>query len=62
MLNNWSRIARRIRVPCGFLFAAFYLWRARPTYASLAWSLLLEPLGARAPAARLCLGLREEEC
>jgi protein-S-isoprenylcysteine O-methyltransferase Ste14 len=41
MLKNWSRVARRIRVPCGFLFAAFYLWRARPTYASLAWSLLL---------------------
>jgi Phospholipid methyltransferase len=45
MLNNWSRIARRIRVPCGFLFAAIYLWRARPTYASLAWSLLLVPPG-----------------
>ena len=41
MLKNWSRVARRIRVPCGFLFAAFYLWRARPTYVSLAWSLLL---------------------
>jgi protein-S-isoprenylcysteine O-methyltransferase Ste14 len=41
MLNNWSRVARRVRVPCGFLFAAFFLWRARPTYASLAWSLLL---------------------
>jgi protein-S-isoprenylcysteine O-methyltransferase Ste14 len=38
---NWSRIARRIRVPSGFLFAAFYLWRARPSAASLAWSLLL---------------------
>ncbi|MFZ1135423.1 MAG: isoprenylcysteine carboxylmethyltransferase family protein [Candidatus Korobacteraceae bacterium] len=32
---TWSRIARRIRVPLGFLFAAFYLWRARPD----AWSL-----------------------
>lgn len=41
MLNRWSRIARRIRVPMGFLFAAFYLWRARPSAASLAWSLLL---------------------
>jgi protein-S-isoprenylcysteine O-methyltransferase Ste14 len=41
MLKNWSQVARRIRVPCGFLFAAFYLWRARPTYVSLAWSLLL---------------------
>ena len=26
---TWKRIARRIRVPLGFLFAAFYLWRAR---------------------------------
>ncbi len=41
MLSNWSRVARRIRVPTGFLFAAFYLWRARPSAASLAWSLLL---------------------
>jgi protein-S-isoprenylcysteine O-methyltransferase Ste14 len=41
MLTIWSRIARRIRVPAGFLFAAFYLWRARPSAVSLAWSLLL---------------------
>jgi protein-S-isoprenylcysteine O-methyltransferase Ste14 len=41
MLASWSRVARRIRVPAGFLFAAFYLWRARPSAASLAWSLLL---------------------
>jgi protein-S-isoprenylcysteine O-methyltransferase Ste14 len=41
VLSNWSRVARRIRVPMGFLFAAFYLWRARPSTASLAWSLLL---------------------
>jgi protein-S-isoprenylcysteine O-methyltransferase Ste14 len=31
----WSRIARRIRVPLGFAFAAFYLWRAKPTWTSL---------------------------
>lgn len=41
MLNNWIRVARRIRVPMGFLFAAFYLWKARPSAVSLAWSLLL---------------------
>jgi protein-S-isoprenylcysteine O-methyltransferase Ste14 len=41
VLTRWSRIARRIRVPTGFLFAAFYLWRARPSGSSLAWSLLL---------------------
>jgi protein-S-isoprenylcysteine O-methyltransferase Ste14 len=34
-------VARRIRVPTGFLFAAFYLWRARPSVVSLAWSLPL---------------------
>jgi protein-S-isoprenylcysteine O-methyltransferase Ste14 len=28
-------VARRIRVPMGFAFAAFYLWRARPTWISL---------------------------
>ena len=33
--GGWSRIARRIRVPLGFAFAAFYLWRARPTWTSL---------------------------
>ena len=33
---TWSRIARRIRVPLGFAFAAFYLWRALPTWLSLA--------------------------
>src|SRR5271169_864988 len=32
---SWSRVARRIRVPLGFLFAAFYLWRARPDWLSL---------------------------
>jgi protein-S-isoprenylcysteine O-methyltransferase Ste14 len=41
MLSSWGRVARRIRVPTGFLFAAFYLWRARPSATSLAWSLLL---------------------
>jgi protein-S-isoprenylcysteine O-methyltransferase Ste14 len=41
MLTQWSRVARRIRVPCGFLFAAFYLWRARPSVLSLAYSLVL---------------------
>jgi len=32
---SWSRIARRVRVPLGFAFAGFYLWRARPTWLSL---------------------------
>jgi protein-S-isoprenylcysteine O-methyltransferase Ste14 len=33
---SWRRTARRIRVPLGFLFAAFYMWRARPAWASVA--------------------------
>jgi len=41
MLTRWTKIARRIRVPAGFFFAAFYLWRARPSAVSLLWSLLL---------------------
>ena len=34
-MASWSKIARRIRVPLGFAFAAFYLWLARPTIQSL---------------------------
>ncbi len=35
-MPEWSRIARRIRVPLGFAFAAFYVWIARPSWTSLA--------------------------
>ena len=34
-MNSWSKIARRIRVPLGFVLAAAYLWRARPSWQSL---------------------------
>jgi protein-S-isoprenylcysteine O-methyltransferase Ste14 len=34
-MGRWSSIARRIRVPLGFVFAVFYLWRAKPTVESL---------------------------
>src|SRR6516164_10661480 len=34
--GSWKTIARRIRVPLGFLFAVFYLWRAQPNWLSLA--------------------------
>ena len=34
-MTAWSRIARRIRVPLGFVFAALYLWLAQPTWLSL---------------------------
>jgi protein-S-isoprenylcysteine O-methyltransferase Ste14 len=37
----WERVVRRIRVPLGFVFALLFLWRARPTFESLALSLLL---------------------
>lgn len=31
-MPSWSRIATRLRVPLGFLFAAAYLWFAHPTW------------------------------
>ncbi len=34
-MPSWNRIARRIRVPLGFLFAGAYLWLARPTRLSI---------------------------
>ncbi len=34
-MASWSRIARRIRVPLGFIFAALYIWLARPRWASI---------------------------
>ncbi|MFZ3341277.1 MAG: isoprenylcysteine carboxylmethyltransferase family protein [Terriglobales bacterium] len=41
---TWARIARRIRVPLGFLSAAFFIWLARPTRTSLiAGSLVMVP-------------------
>ncbi len=33
--TTWSRVARRIRVPLGFIFAIAYVWLARPTKNSL---------------------------
>jgi protein-S-isoprenylcysteine O-methyltransferase Ste14 len=36
----WQRVAKRIRVPMGFVFAAVFLWLARPTWATLGLSLL----------------------
>lgn len=35
-MAEWSRIARRIRVPLGFAFAVLYFWLARPTWRFLA--------------------------
>ena len=41
MKTDWSRIARRIRVPLGFAFAIVFLCLAQPSPASILWSLLL---------------------
>ena len=43
-VERWQKVARRIRVPLGFLTAALYLfelWRREPRPAAIAWSLLL---------------------
>ncbi|MGA8744205.1 MAG: isoprenylcysteine carboxylmethyltransferase family protein [Terracidiphilus sp.] len=43
-MERWQQVARRIRVPLGFLTAALYLfelWRREPHLAAIAWSLLL---------------------
>lgn len=37
---SWTRIARRIRVPMGFVVALFFLLTAHPSVHSLLWSLL----------------------
>jgi protein-S-isoprenylcysteine O-methyltransferase Ste14 len=38
---SWGQVARRIRVPSGFAFAALYLWLARPTWRWMAFGLAL---------------------
>jgi len=43
-IARWQRVARRIRVPLGFVTAALYLfelWRRAPLPAAVAWSLAL---------------------
>jgi protein-S-isoprenylcysteine O-methyltransferase Ste14 len=39
--TGWQRIARRVRVPLGFVIAGVFLVFARPSWETLAWSLLL---------------------
>ncbi|WP_263367484.1 methyltransferase family protein [Edaphobacter bradus] len=39
--TRWQRVARRIRVPLGFVFAAVFLWLARPTWHTMLASLVL---------------------
>jgi protein-S-isoprenylcysteine O-methyltransferase Ste14 len=45
---SWSKIARRIRVPLGFVFAAAYIWLARPTPLSIV-------IGSSVAFAGLCI-------
>jgi protein-S-isoprenylcysteine O-methyltransferase Ste14 len=40
-MASWNRIARRIRVPLGFVFAAIFLWLAHPAPLFLLLSLIL---------------------
>jgi protein-S-isoprenylcysteine O-methyltransferase Ste14 len=42
---TWSRAARRLRVPMGFVFAIFYLWRAKPTWRVLVVGALIAAIG-----------------
>jgi protein-S-isoprenylcysteine O-methyltransferase Ste14 len=34
-VTTWSRVARRIRVPLGFIFSIIFIWIAKPTGTSL---------------------------
>lgn len=51
-MAEWSRVARRIRVPLGFAFAVLYIWLAQPTWRFLALGsvLILPGLAIRALA------------
>src|SRR5467141_2037019 len=44
-MAEWSKIARRIRVPLGFLFAVLYFWLARPSWRSLILGAIVVVLG-----------------
>jgi len=44
-MSSWTQNARRIRVPVGFVFAAFYLWRARASWGSLAAGSVIVAIG-----------------
>lgn len=51
-MRDWARIATRLRVPLGFLFAAAYLWFAQPIWISIVVSsgFILLGVGIRAAA------------
>jgi protein-S-isoprenylcysteine O-methyltransferase Ste14 len=39
--TGWQKIARRVRVPLGFVVAGIFMVFARPSWHTMAWSLLL---------------------
>jgi protein-S-isoprenylcysteine O-methyltransferase Ste14 len=41
LVAEWSHVARRIRVPLGFVFAVLYFWLARPTWRFIAFGAIL---------------------
>lgn len=51
-MPDWSRIATRLRVPLGFVFAALYLWFAHPSWTSISsgGAIILVGLAIRAAA------------
>lgn len=44
-MAEWSKVARRIRVPLGFVFAIAYFWLARPTWRLLEFGGVLVTIG-----------------
>jgi protein-S-isoprenylcysteine O-methyltransferase Ste14 len=44
-MASWQNIARRIRVPLGFAFAALYLWLAHPTWRSIIAGTIIAVVG-----------------
>ena len=49
--TGWSRIARRIRVPLGFVFAVIYFWLAKPTWLFIAIGATIAAVGIAIRAA-----------
>jgi protein-S-isoprenylcysteine O-methyltransferase Ste14 len=49
--SGWGRIARRIRVPLGFVFAVVYFWLAKPTWSFIAIGAAIAAVGVAIRAA-----------
>jgi protein-S-isoprenylcysteine O-methyltransferase Ste14 len=44
-MPSWARVATRSRVPLGFLFAALYIWLAKPTWTFLLMGIVIITAG-----------------